>query len=110
MQGNPPPFLLLATAVAQIAPKSGAKTGLRCLTLPLLETAHTALHSGPHRWVFRSLVYDRQGKFFLAVIFVYSDPSGEVPDDSATAFLLRVRNNSSHSEKLFCMLFKVLAL
>ena len=80
MQGNPPPFLLLATAVAQIAPQSGAKTGLRCLTLPSLKTAHTRLRSGPHRRVFRSLFHDLQRKFFLVLIFEYSDTSGEVPD------------------------------
>ena len=80
MQGNPPPFLLLATAVAQIAPKSGVQPGLPCLTFPSLETAHTGLHNGPHRRVFHSLVHDRQRKFFLALIFEYSDPSAEVPD------------------------------
>lgn len=71
-------------------------------SFPSLETAHTGLHSGPHRRVFCSLVHDRP-RIFFSLIFVYSDPSGEVPDDSATAFFSTCESFLYTHTNIFCV-------
>ena len=80
MQGNPPPFLLLATAVAKIGSKSGAKTGLAVSDIIL---AGNRAHSASQRPTPLSLslpVSCLAAQNLLALIFVYSGSSGEVPD------------------------------